>query len=48
MLRANCLLYKITRDKTYLTEAQRIANLTGNKPVVIARSPGTNIKLPGL
>jgi uncharacterized protein YyaL (SSP411 family) len=25
MLRANCLLYRITRDKTYLTEAQRIA-----------------------
>ena len=30
------------------TEAQRIANLTGNKPVVISRNPGTNIKLPGL
>lgn len=25
MLRANCLFYKITRDKAYLTEAQRIA-----------------------
>ena len=30
------------------TEAQRIANLTGNKPVLIARNPGSNIKLPGL
>jgi hypothetical protein len=30
------------------TEAQRIANLTGNKPVVIARNPGGKIKLPGL
>lgn len=30
------------------TEAQRIANLTGDRPVVISRSPGTKIKLPGL
>ncbi len=30
------------------TETQRIANLTGNKPVVIARNPGSKIKLPGL
>ncbi|HLZ83932.1 MAG TPA: DUF3035 domain-containing protein [Caulobacteraceae bacterium] len=30
------------------TEAKRIANLTGNRAVVIARSPSTKIKLPGL
>jgi len=30
------------------TEAKRISNLTGNKPIVIARSPGSKIKLPGL
>lgn len=31
------------------TEAQRIATLTGNKTVIIARSPpGNKIKLPGL
>jgi hypothetical protein len=30
------------------TEAKRISDLTGDKPIVIARSPGTKIKLPGL
>ena len=30
------------------TEAKRIANLTGNQPVVISRNPGSKIKLPGL
>jgi hypothetical protein len=30
------------------TEAQRIANLTGNKPVVISRGQSSKIKLPGL
>ena len=30
------------------TEAQRIANLTGNQPVVISRNPNSKIKLPGL
>jgi len=29
-------------------EAKRIANLTGNQPVVIARNPNSKIKLPGL
>ena len=30
------------------TETQRITNLTGGKAVVIARNPGSGIKLPGL
>ena len=30
------------------TEAKRIAGLTGNQPVVIARNPSAKIKLPGL
>jgi hypothetical protein len=30
------------------TESKRIADLTGNQPVVIERNPGTKIKLPGL
>jgi hypothetical protein len=30
------------------TESKRIASLTGNKPIVISRSPGSKIKLPGL
>ncbi len=30
------------------TEDARIANLTGKKPVIIARNPGAGIKLPGL
>lgn len=30
------------------TEAKRIANLTGNQTIVIARNPSTKIKLPGL
>lgn len=30
------------------TEAQRISSLTGNKTIIIARSPGSKIKLPGL
>ena len=30
------------------TEAKRIAGLTGDKPIVIARNPGGKIKLPGL
>jgi hypothetical protein len=30
------------------TEDKRIASLTGDKPVVILRSPGNKIKLPGL
>ena len=30
------------------TESQRITNLIGAKPVVISRTPGSAIKLPGL
>jgi hypothetical protein len=30
------------------TEAERIASLTGKKPIIIARNPGSKIKLPGL
>jgi hypothetical protein len=30
------------------TEAKRIASLTGNQPIVIARNPSSKIKLPGL
>jgi hypothetical protein len=30
------------------TEAKRITSLTGNKPMIIARNPGSKIKLPGL
>lgn len=30
------------------TEAQRIANLTGNKPIVIKRDSAVKLKLPGL
>ncbi len=30
------------------TETTRIASLIGDKPIIISRSPGTKIKLPGL